>query len=146
MLNGNHFLVMQMLGAVLCAASAFGVLLTLMLVRGNTQAAGPEGAVYDIAFTDKTYLVASIIASIGALLSFRFSTGTFLAFLCVAISFQIAEHWLLPRLRAAAERGEALPLTGIRARFELVQIACLSMVFFNISMPPMMTLARVYGL
>lgn len=146
MLNSNQFLVMQMLGAVLCAASAFGVLLTLLLVRGNMRTAGAAGAVYDIAFTDRTYLVASIIASIGALLSYRFSLGTFLAFLCVAISFQIAEHWLLPRLRMAAERGEALPLTGARARFELAQIACLVAVFCNISMPPMMTLARVYGL
>ncbi|MGL4636289.1 MAG: hypothetical protein ACRCWF_09930 [Beijerinckiaceae bacterium] len=142
----NHFAVMQLLGSALCAAAAFGVLLTMMLVRGNTRAAGQEGAVYDIAFTDKTYLIASILASIGALLSYRFSVGTFAAFVCVAISFQIAEHWLIPRLQAAAERGDTLPLTGARARFELVQAACLALVFFNISMPPLIILARVYGL
>jgi hypothetical protein len=137
--------ILQIVVAVLCAATAFGVLLTTMLVRTNQRFADQQGAQFDIAYTERTYSLASILASIGALASFQYSLGTFASFIGVAISFQIAEHWLLPSMRAAANAGEAMPMTGVRSRFELLQAACLIIIFSQVSMPPLFTLARVYG-
>jgi hypothetical protein len=137
--------ILQIIVAVLCAAAAFGVLLTTMLVRTNQRFADQQGAQFDVAYTERTYSLASIMASIGALASFQNSLGTFASFVGVAVSFQIAEHWLLPAMRAAAEAGESMPMVGVRSRFELLQAACLIVIFSQVSMPPLFTLARVYG-
>lgn len=145
-MSANAWTVLQIVIALLCAASAFGVVLTAMLVRGKLSVDNPQSAVFDVAHTDRVYLLASILASIGALSSFSHQWGVFASFVGVAVSFQIAEHWLLPKMRRAAEAGQALPMTGTRARLELLQAACLALIFFKLGMPPLITLANVYGL
>lgn len=137
--------ILQIGVAVLCAAAAFGVLLTTMLVRTSPQFAQQQGAQFDIAYTERTYNLASILASIGALASFQVSLGTFASFIGVAVSFQIAEIWLLPNMRTAAEAGETMPMLAVRSRFELLQAACLIIIFSQSALPPLVTLARVYG-
>jgi hypothetical protein len=150
-MSSNALGLIQILTGMLCAAAAFGVLLTTMLVRGNFQRLTNDGsdtfaARFDLLYTDRTYLLASIMASVGALASFRQNMGVFVMFVVIAVSFQIAEHWLLPKMRNAAAQGLALPMLATRARFELLQAACLLMVFGNLAMPPLITLVRVYGL
>ncbi len=138
--------VLQIVVALLCAASAFGVVLTTMLVRGKFPVAHAQAAAYDIAHTDRTYQLVTIIASIGAIAAFSFSWGTFAGFIAVAVSFQIAESFMLPSMRQAAERGEPMPYRGTRSRLELLQAAFLAVIFFKTSMPPLLTLASIYGL
>jgi len=145
-MSPNAWAVLQIVTALLCAATAFGVMLTTMLVRGRLPVEHPQSPIFDIAHTDRTYQLASIIASIGAMASFQHSWGTFASFLGVAISFQIAEHFMLPRMREAASSGEELPYKGARDRLELLQTACLALIFFKLGMPPLITLANIYGL
>jgi hypothetical protein len=146
MISPQAFSLLQILTGMLCAAAAFGALLTTMLVRGNARITEGLDARFDLAYTDRTYGLASILASIGALASLRQSLSLFILFAAVAVAFQIAEHWLLPRMQQALVAGEALPMMQTRARFELVQAACLLTAFCILAMPPLMTLARVYGL
>ncbi len=143
--------VIQIVVALLCAASAFGVVLTTMLVRGKFATSHfpishAQAAAYDIAHTDRTYQLVTIIASIGAIAAFPFSWGTFAGFIAVAVSFQIAESFMLPSMRKAAESGEPMPYRGTRSRLELLQAAFLAVIFFKTSMPPLLTLASIYGL
>jgi hypothetical protein len=156
-MSPNAISVLQVLTGMLCSAAAFGVLLAMMLVRGNLKSLayarsdGPtqsshETVVFDIIYTDKTYLLTSILASIGALSSFQQNKGVFVMFLGIAISFQIAEHWLLPPMREAAQKGLDIPFKGTRARFELLQAGCLIFAFGNLTMPPLITLVNIYGL
>jgi hypothetical protein len=145
-MSGNAWLILQIMIALLAAASAFGVLLSAMLMRGRLAVDHPQSAVFDIAHTDRSYQIASIIASIGAMASYPHSTGAFASFIGVAVSFQIAEHWMLPRMQEAAVTGSDLPFRGVRARLELLQAACLALLFFKLGMPPLITLANVYGL
>ena len=146
MITPQAFGLLQILTGMLCAAAAFGVLLTTMLVRGNASKIEGLDARFDLVYTDRTYVLASILASVGALASLRQNFSIVLLFAVVALSFQIAEHWLLPKMRQALVAGEALPLIRTRARFELLQAACLLMAFCILAMPPLITLARVYGL
>ena len=145
-MSSSAWAVLQVVTALLCAATAFGVMLTTMLVRGRLPVDHPQSPIFDVAHTDRTYQLASIIASIGAMASFPHSWGTFASFLGVAISFQIAEHFMLPRMREAASSGEELPYKGARDRLELLQTACLALIFFKLGMPPLITLATIYGL
>jgi hypothetical protein len=138
--------VLQITVSLLCAAAAFGVVLTTMLVRGKLPVGGSETAIYDIAHTDRTYQLATILASIGALAAFPFSWGTFAGFIAVAVSFQIAESFMLPAMRKAAETGGEMPYKGTRSRLELLQAAFLAVIFFKTSMPPLLTLASIYGI
>lgn len=145
-MHPNALIVAQITIAMLCAAAAFGVVLSAMALRGKLPARHPHTAAFDIAHTDRAYQLASILASIGAMASLGYSNGAFAAFLGVAASFQIAEHWLIPRLRAAAEaKGEA-PRLGVRTRLELVAAMALAMIFVNLGIPPLVTLANIYGL
>jgi hypothetical protein len=134
-----------LLQGMLCAAAAFGVLLTTMLVRGNFGKRQGLDARFDLVYTDRTYILASVLASLGALASFRQNLSIFMIFVAVAAAFQIAEHWLLPRMRQALAAGEPLPMTAMRARFELLQAACLFLAFCILAMPPLIALAQVYG-
>ncbi|MFM9975877.1 MAG: hypothetical protein ACKVON_15050 [Beijerinckiaceae bacterium] len=145
-MSSHALSLLQIVTGMLCAGAAFGVLLTTMLVRGTLDRPGGLDARFDLVYTDRTYILASILASIGALASLWQNIGIFIVFVAVAGSFQIAEHWLLPRMRQAVAAGEALPMTGTRFRFEFLQAACLLLVFCILSMPPLITLARVYGL
>ncbi len=138
--------VLQITVSLLCAAAAFGVVLTTMLVRGKVPVTNPETAIYDIAHTDRTYQLASVLASIGALAAFPYSLGTFAGFIAVAVSFQIAESFMLPAMRKAAETGSEMPYKGTRSRLELLQAAFLAVIFFKTGMPPLLTLASVYGI
>jgi hypothetical protein len=157
MMSSSSISLLQILTGMLCAGAAFGVLLSMMLVRGNLQhfafakpnilpQSSSDSALFDINYTDKTYLLTSILASIGALVSFKQNIGVFVMFVTIAVSFQIAEHWLLPRMRQAAQQGLDIPMKGTRARFELLQAACLLFVFINLTMPPLVTLVRIHGL
>jgi hypothetical protein len=155
-MSHNAISLLQILTGMLCSGAAFGVLLSMMLVRGNLKIfayandglsqARHDTALFDILYTDKTYLLTSILASIGALSSFQQNKGVFVMFVGIAISFQIAEHWLLPRMRQAAQQGLDIPMRGTRARFELLQATCLLFVFGNLTMPPLVTLVNIYGL
>jgi hypothetical protein len=138
--------VIQIVISLLCAAAAFGVVLTAILVRGKVPMTNPESVLYDIAHTDRTYQLATILASVGALAAFPFSWGTFAGFIVVAVSFQIAESFMLPAMRRAAEIGGEMPYKGTRSRLELLQAAFLAMIFFKTSMPPLLTLASIYGI
>jgi hypothetical protein len=138
--------VIQIVVSLLCAAAAFGVVLTTILVRGKAPTTSPEYALFDIAHTDRTYQLATILASIGALAAFPYSWGTFAGFIAVAVSFQIAESCMLPAMRKAAATGADMPYKGTRARLELLQAAFLAMIFFKTSMPPLLTLASIYGI
>jgi hypothetical protein len=145
-MTGNATSLALILIGMLCASAAFGVLLTTMLVRGNLLHLEGQGSAPDLIYTDKTYLLASIMTSIGAVVSLRHNVGVAISFVGVAVAFQIAEHWLLPQMRKAAQAGQSLPLISTRARFELFQAICLLLVFANLAMPPLITLVRVHGL
>jgi hypothetical protein len=143
-MHPNAWPLLQLTLSMLFAAAAFGVVLSAMSIRGRLPVAHPHTPAFDIAHTDRSYQLASILASLGAMASLTYSAGVFAAFLGVAAAFQIAEHWLIPRLRAARE--DAIPIRGARARFELVQAMALALIFMNLGVPPLMTLANVYGL
>jgi hypothetical protein len=142
----NNIALIQILIAMLAAATGFGVLLAMIMVRGQVQKIANGGVEADLAFTNKAYLLASIIASIGAVAAFPHSQGAFAMFLAIALTFQFADHWLIPRMRAAAQAGEDVPLRGTRARFEILQAVALLAIFGVITMPRLATLARLYGL
>jgi hypothetical protein len=156
-MSSNTASLFQIMSGMLCSAAAFGVLLSMMFVRGTVQRAANSAsgsnarsesdiALFDLLYTDKTYLLASIMASIGALCSFKLNIGVFAMFVIVAVSFQIAEHWLLPKMRLAAQQGQALPMVDTRRRFEFLQAMCLLLVFGNLAMPPLLILVRIHGL
>jgi hypothetical protein len=137
-------MVLQITFGALCAATAFGIVLALHVMRGRLGfAADPR---VDVVVSDRAYLAGSLLASIGAIMSLSGSFGVFAGFICVAIAFLVAEQFLIPKMRAAAEANAPLPLTGARSRFELLQAGLLLLLFTQISMPPLVTLARVYGL
>ena len=144
-MHPNAWLVLQIAVAILCAAAAFGVLLSAMMLRGRLPA-DPQAMLYELAHTDRAYQLASIITSAGAMASLMHNKGAFAGFLGVAVSLQLAEHWLVPRMKAAAAAGAELPYRGVRTRMELVQAAALTLVFINLGIPPLVTLANVYGL
>ncbi|MGL5136418.1 MAG: hypothetical protein ACRC7G_01490 [Beijerinckiaceae bacterium] len=137
-------MVLQITFGALCAATAFGLVLALHLLRGRLGfAADPR---VDVVVSDRAYLAGSLLASVGAIMSLAGSFGVFIGFICVAVSFLIAEQFLIPKMRAAAEADAPLPMTATRSRFELLQAGLLLLLFTQISVPPLMTLARVYGL
>lgn len=145
-MHPSAWIVLQIAIAILCAASAFGVLLSAMMLRGRLPAHLPEALQYELAHSDRAYQLASIIASAGAMASMMHNKGAFAGFLGVAVSLQLAEHWLVPRMKAAVEMGADMPYRGVRTRMELVQTAALAMIFINLGIPPLVTLANVYGL
>ncbi len=145
-MHPNAWLVLQMATAMLCAAAALGVLLSTMMMRGRLPVDHPESALYEIMQSDRAYQLASILASAGAMASLLHNKGAFGGFLSVAVSLQLAEHWLLPRMRAAAAAGMETPYRGVRARMELIQAAALGLIFINLGIPPLVTLANIYGL
>ncbi len=78
--------------------------------------------------------------------SLMHSKGVFAGFVSVAISLQLAEYWLIPRMKAAAAEGMDMPYRGARARMELIQAAALGLIFINLGLPPLVILANIYGL
>jgi hypothetical protein len=146
MLGSQLVAIFQLVAVMMCTAVAFGLLLSTMLVRGKLHSAGPDAARYDIAFTEKAYLAASAFCAVGAMAAISRSWGSFALFVAVAASFQLADHLLVPRMRLAQEEGRALPLTGVRSRFELVAAACLFFIFWKTAYPPLATLAQIYGI
>jgi hypothetical protein len=142
----HNLALLQVLVAMLAAAAGFGVLLAMIMVRGQIGRIADGGVEADLAFTNKAYLLASIIASIGAVAAYPHSFGAFSMFLAIALSFQIADHWLIPQMRRAASSGTEVPFKGTRARFELMQALALLAIFGVITMPRLATLAKLYGL
>ncbi len=144
---GSQFVaILQIVTVMLCTAVAFGILLSTMLVRGRLHAIGNEGPLHDLAFTEKAYLAAAVFCAAGAIAAINMSWGSFAMFLAIAISLQIADHMLLPRMRAAQASGEPLPHTATRARFEILAAACLIVIFWKTAVPPLVTLAVTYGI
>jgi hypothetical protein len=138
-------IILQIVGVMLCTAVALGLLLSTMLVRGRLHSIGAEGPLHDIAFTEKTYVAASVFCAVGAIAAINLSWGTFALFLSVAASLHVADQILVPPMRAAAAAGRAPPHTGTRARFELLAAACLFFIFWKTALPPLITLAQTYG-
>ncbi len=138
--------VLMMVTAAFAASASLGVLLTNMVARGGLAAGNADALRFDLTYTDRTYVLASVLCSIGAMAALKFSVATFGAFVMLALSLQIAEHWLLPRMRAAVDTGADIPHQGTRTRFELLLFLGLAFIFGNLSFPPLITLARVYGL
>jgi hypothetical protein len=138
--------ILQIMTVMLCAAAAFGVLLSTMLVRGRLHQIGAEGPLHDLAFSEKAYVAASVLCGVGAIAAVNFSWGSFAILLFVTIAFMIADQLLVPRMRRAIAEARPVPHTGARARFELLAAACLFMVFWKTAAPPLVMLARVYGL
>ncbi len=145
-MHPNAWVVLQMATAMLCAAAAFGVLLSAMLMRGRLPAGHAQSALFEVMHSDRAYQLASILASAGAMASLMHNKGAFAGFLSVAISLQLAELWLIPRMREAVTAGLEMPYRGVRARMELVQTAALALIFINLGLPPLVILANVYGL
>jgi len=148
--NANVWVILQMALAMLFAAAAFGVVLSAMMLRSRLPAGQPLAGAFDIAaleisHTERAYQLASILASAGAMASLLHAKGAFAAFVGVAVSFQLAEHWLIPRLKAAAADG-GRHYIGVRARMEMIQAAALALIFVNLGVPPLVTLANIYGL
>jgi hypothetical protein len=145
-MHPNAWVVLQMAMAMLCAAAAFGVLLSAMMLRGRLPVDHPQSALFEVMQSDRAYQLASILASAGAMASLLHSKGAFAGFLSVAISLQLAELWLVPRMREAAAAGAEMPYRGVRTRMELIQAAALALIFVNLGLPPLVVLANIYGL
>jgi hypothetical protein len=144
---GSQFVaILQIVTVMLCTAVAFGILLSTMLVRGRLHAIGKEGPLHDLAFTEKAYVAAAMFCAAGAIAAINMSWGSFALSLGVAASLQLADHILLPRMRAAQAAGEPLPHAGARARVELLAAACLMIIFWKTAVPPLVTLALTYGI
>lgn len=146
MLSSPALNILQIAGGGFCAACGFGFLIALRLMRPAFAGQPAEGIRSDLAASDAAYLAIATLASVGALISVQTSLAIFIGFVCVAAAFLIAENFLLPRMKAAAEAGLAIPMLGTRNRFELLQGLLLMVLFSQISMPPLVTLARVYGI
>jgi hypothetical protein len=146
MYGSQVIVIVQIVTVLLCTAVAFGLLLSTMLVRGKLHAIGSEGPLHDIAFTEKAYVAASLFCGVGCLASLGLSWGTFAVFMSVGAAFMIADQYLVPRMRQAISAGRPVPLTGARARFELMAATSLFLVFWKTAVPPLVTLAMVYGI
>ena len=145
-MHPNAWVVLQMATAMLCAAAAFGVLLSAMAMRVRLAVDHPQTALFEVMQSDRAYQLASILSSAGAMASLLHSKSAFAGFLGVAISLQMAEFWLIPRMKAAAAAGAEMPCRGVRARMELIQAAALALIFINLGIPPLVILANIYGL
>jgi hypothetical protein len=138
--------IMQLVTIMLCTAVAFGILLSVMLVRGRLHAISPEGPLHDFAFTEKAYVAASLFCAIGAMAAVNVSWGTFAMFLSIAAALQVADQNLLPPMRAAHDGGQPVPYYGTRFRFEFLSASCLFFIFWKTAVPPLVTLALTYGI
>jgi hypothetical protein len=131
--------------ATLATAAALGVTIGIMaLRRAVVRFALPEGRQVDIAQTEQGYLLASALASIAAFAAFRIDFMVFGVLLVVAAAFLMAEHVILPRLKEAAERGQP-SARDVRGSFETIQSLTLLCAFLMLTLPPLATLARVWG-
>jgi hypothetical protein len=136
----------QVVVGAMCAAATFGMILTLIAARGKLIGAGDTGIVYDIAFTDRIYLIGSVLVSLGAIAVTPDRFGVFATLVGAAISLQIAEHFLLPRMKQAADAGQPVPFRGTRRRFELMIAITLMLVFTSLTLPPLQFIAARFGL
>jgi hypothetical protein len=138
--------IIQLVTIMLCTAVAFGLLLSTIMVRGRLHAVGSEGPLHDIAFSEKVYVAAATFCAIGAVASIQVSWGTFALFLGVAASLHLADLKLLAPMRDAHIAGQPVPYTGTRARLELLAGSCLFFIFWKTAVPPLITLALIYGI
>jgi hypothetical protein len=146
MYGSQLIVIVQLVTVMLCTSVAFGLLLSVMLVRGRLHALGGEGPMHDLAFTEKAYVAAASFCAVGAIAAINMSWGSFALFLSVAAALQIADAYLLPPMRAAAESGGPMPGAGTRLRFELLAAVCLFFLFWKTAVPPLVTLALTYGI
>jgi hypothetical protein len=144
--SGQVVAIVQIISVMMCAAVAFGILLSIMLVRGKLHQVGTEGPLHDLAFTEKAYVAASTLCGMGAIAAIGVGWGTFVSFLTVAGSFMVADQMLVPPMRKAIAEGRPMPHAGTRARFELLAAVCLFVVFWKTAAPPLVMLARIYGI
>jgi hypothetical protein len=131
--------------ATLACAAAIGVTIgvsTLRRAMAGHALAG--GRVLDLDQTERGYLLASALASVAAFAAFRVDYGVFLLLVACSAAFLMAEHVILPRLKRGAEAGLP-PKRDLRNTFEMAQALLLLMAFFLLTLPPLATLARVWG-
>jgi hypothetical protein len=132
--------------ATLATAAALGVTLGVQIFRRAVRRfALPEGRLVDLAQTEQGYLLASALSSLAAFAAFRIDGVVFGVLLTVAASFLMAEHVILPRMREAAEAGGDAG-RDVRGTFEAIQSLTLLLAFFLLTLPPLATLARVWGI
>ncbi len=144
---GNQVIaIFQLVSVMMCAAVAFGLLISTMLVRGKLHKVGQEGPLHDIAFTESAYVAAATMCALAAIASINISWGTFALCLSIAVSLMIADTILVPRMREAIAASREVPYTGTRLRFEVLAAASLFFVFWKTAVPPLLTLAQIYGL
>jgi hypothetical protein len=146
MYGSQLVVIFQLVTIMLCTAVALGLLLSVMLVRGRLHALGREGLLHDLAFTERAYVAAATFCAVGAIAAINASWGSFALFLGIAASLQIADHSLLPRMRAAQAEGRGTAHAGTRIRFEILAASCLFLLFWKTAVPPLLTLALTYGI
>jgi hypothetical protein len=138
--------ILQLVLMMLCAAVAFGLLISIMLVRGRLHTLGAEGPLHDIAFTEKAYVAAATFCAGGAVAALGLNWSSFAVFILVGAACLVADNFLLPGMRKAVNEQQAMPMTGTRARFELLAASCLFVLFWKTAVPPLVTLSLVYGI
>jgi hypothetical protein len=138
--------IIQLVTIMLCTAVAFGLLLAAIMVRGSLQTLGGEGPAQDIAFTERVYVAAATFCAVGAVAAINISWGTFALFLAIAGSLHLADQKLLSAMREHREPGTPSRHNAIRARFEILAATCLFFIFWKTAVPPLLTLAVIYGI
>jgi hypothetical protein len=146
MYGSQLIVIVQLVTVMLCTSVAFGLLLSVMLVRGRLHALGGEGPLHDLAFTEKAYVAAASFCAVGAIAAINMSWGSFAMFLAIAVSLQMADNFLLPKMRAAEAECPADAHSGTRLRFEVLAAGCLFFLFWKTAVPPLVTLALTYGI
>jgi hypothetical protein len=146
MYGGQVVTIIQLISVMLAAAVAFGIMLSLMMVRGKLHDIGIEGPLHDIAFTERAYVAAATLCGMGAIASIGVGWGAFAIFVTVGAAFLVADNNLVPPMRQAIAEGRPVPNAGARSRFELIAAICLFFVFWTTAAPPLVMLARVYGI
>jgi hypothetical protein len=131
--------------ATLACAAAIGVTLGVTTMRRALgRHALADGRLADLDQTDQGYLLASALASVAAFAAFRVDYSVFLLLVSCSAIFLMAEHVILPRLKRDAEAGLP-PARDFRTTFEMAQALLLLLAFFMLTLPPLSTLARVWG-
>jgi hypothetical protein len=146
MYGSQMITILQIVTVMMCTAVACGVLLSTMLVRGRLHALGKEGALHDLAFTEKAYVIAATFCAVGAIAAINMSWGSFALFLGIAAALHLADQMILPPMRSAEASGEPLPYVATRFRFEILATASLFFIFWKTAVPPLVTLALTYGI
>jgi hypothetical protein len=131
--------------ATLAAAAALGVTIGLTTMRRTMAAVGmPQGVAIELDQTEQAYLLASALTSVAAFAAFRVDLMAFFILTVSAASFLAAEHVMVPRMRRSLA-SDGVVGRDARTTFEMAQAMVLLTAFFMLTLPPLTTLARVWG-